>query len=92
MRSLSLSLYAQLQRLGLERVKLYRVSGRVGFERSGIGSSRVYHRKLFGVSGFVLRGSGLIRVMNLVRQLFSNLTRFAGIHRKHNISSTFQTL
>ena len=53
-----------MQLVGLERVELYRVSGRVGFERSGIGSSRVFHEQLFRVSGFVLRVSGLIRVMN----------------------------
>ena len=57
---------AIVKTLGLERVELYRVSGRVGFERSGIGSSRVFHKQLFRVSGFDLRVSGSIRVMNLV--------------------------
>ena len=52
--------------IGLERIELYRVSGRVGFERSGIGSSRGFHEQLFRVSGFILRVSDLIRVMNLV--------------------------
>ena len=42
--------------LGLERVELYRVLGRVGRERSGFGSSRVFR--------FLLWVSGLIRLMN----------------------------
>ena len=46
-----------------DRVDFSRVSGRVGFERSGIGSGRVFHNPSFRVSGFLLRVSGLIRVM-----------------------------
>ena len=49
--------------LGHDRVDFSRVSGRVGFERSGIGSGRVFHNPSFRVSGFLLRVSGLIRVM-----------------------------
>ena len=52
--------------LGLERVGLSRVSGRVGFELSGSGRVGFSINFLFRVSGFDLRVSGLIRVMNLV--------------------------
>ena len=44
--------------LGLQRVGLFRVSGRVGLEYSGNGSGRVFHRASFRVSGFVVRVSG----------------------------------
>ena len=44
--------------LGLQRVGLFRVSGRVGFECSGNGSGRVFHIGSFRVSGFMLRVSG----------------------------------
>ena len=44
--------------LGADRVALFRVSGRVGFGRSGIGSGWVFHKKSYRVSGFTLRVSG----------------------------------
>ena len=53
-------------KVGHERVDFSRVSGRVGFEHSGIGSGRVFHNPSFRVSGFVLRVSGLIRVIHSV--------------------------
>ena len=52
--------------VGLERVGLSRVSGRVGFELSGSGRVGFSINFLSRVSGFDLRVSGLIRVMNLV--------------------------
>ena len=49
--------FVSLYILGAE-VALFRVSGWVGFGRSGIGSGRVFHKKSYRVSGFTLRVSG----------------------------------